>query len=420
MEAKNATEHNKIKSELFYGAGNMNNKKHLNKLMESKSRFLRAMLEGTDLMGLIKIGENLLGKPIALNTISHFAWYVSSNMPQNCIVPQTGGAEVKISHLYEFREMIYQFLDEFSAQHLLNMEGNYYLFCPVFDNRRLLGYSCLVSEELFTEWEKELHKVFCHVIAAKLARHEISRRVLLMSEEETFLMNILDDAVEDNGNSDMDQLFPKDIYMETIVVQMRESMGNLAPPFRAVDELKKILKCDICFGYYGSLVALAGMGSSHANRKQFESILSKYDMVAGVSYPLNRSNCFRISFEQSQTAVRMGREKLINQLMFYTDCVFHDLISQVEDYSMLIFLCNSDIYRLTEYDKTNQTNLSHTLKTWFESGGNTAETAVKLGIHRNSVMRRMDTIKELATSVDAFTLDGYFSLLMIDYIQNHE
>lgn len=57
--------------------------------------------------------------------------------------------------------------------------------------------------------------------------------------------------------------------------------------------------------------------------------------------------------------------------------------------------CQSVLSALLAYDADHNTDLVHTLRTYFRSNGNVIRTAEVLFLHRNSVLYRLQRIEDL-------------------------
>ncbi len=76
----------------------------------------------------------------------------------------------------------------------------------------------------------------------------------------------------------------------------------------------------------------------------------------------------------------------------------------------LKYYCNPVLEKLKNYDKSNNTQLYTTLRTYLECNMNLSETARKLFVHRNSLVYRINRINEL-THLDLDNINVLYSLI---------
>jgi len=62
----------------------------------------------------------------------------------------------------------------------------------------------------------------------------------------------------------------------------------------------------------------------------------------------------------------------------------------------LASFCQETIGALVEYDRTQHTNLVETLAAYFAHNGNLSATAEALFVHRNTLLYRMERIREIS------------------------
>lgn len=54
------------------------------------------------------------------------------------------------------------------------------------------------------------------------------------------------------------------------------------------------------------------------------------------------------------------------------------------------------IASIVEYDRRKKTNLLDTLETYLECGSNVAKTSIKLELHRNTLLQRLERLQKLS------------------------
>lgn len=102
------------------------------------------------------------------------------------------------------------------------------------------------------------------------------------------------------------------------------------------------------------------------------------------------------SFVEAQEAVRisinMGR---IPGVYFYEDCLVYKLLDTVAATDLAREFCRMTVEPLAAFDRENNTNMLETLEQYFACNCNVSQTAKKLYVHRNTLIYRIDKIKDI-------------------------
>ena len=122
-------------------------------------------------------------------------------------------------------------------------------------------------------------------------------------------------------------------------------------------------------------------------------------------------NSIRTSFKDTLNSINLKKYQNNCELICcYTDKQEYHLLSTLPE-SYLLKLCEDTINPLIEFDKNNNGNLIETLKIYYLSKFNSTDTAKKLFLHRNTLIHRLDKIRELLH--DDFTnSDKMFSIYL--------
>lgn len=103
----------------------------------------------------------------------------------------------------------------------------------------------------------------------------------------------------------------------------------------------------------------------------------------------------RTAFKDTLNCINLNKHQNINEpICCYSNKYEYHLISALSETSLLK-LCEDTIIPIIEFDKDNNTNLIDTLKLYYLSKFNCTDTAKKLFLHRNTLINRLDKIKEL-------------------------
>ena len=117
----------------------------------------------------------------------------------------------------------------------------------------------------------------------------------------------------------------------------------------------------------------------------------------------------RIKLE-AETAMQFGKAfEPESQIYFYDDYMVYDLFSQSIDNRVMVRLYNDVIKWITQYDNENKTELMETLRTLVASDFNMQIAAERLFIHRNTLYRRIEKLRELL-DLNSHNLQNYLML----------
>lgn len=131
----------------------------------------------------------------------------------------------------------------------------------------------------------------------------------------------------------------------------------------------------------------------------------------GISRCHSGLNSIRTSFKDTLNSINLKKHQDSNELICcYTDKQEYHLLSTLPE-SYLLKLCEDTINPLIEFDKNNNSNLIYTLKIYYLSKFNSTDTAKKLFLHRNTLIHRLDKIKELLY-IDFTDNDKIFSIYL--------
>lgn len=118
----------------------------------------------------------------------------------------------------------------------------------------------------------------------------------------------------------------------------------------------------------------------------------------GVGTPTEDFLNLRSSFVQASEALRLAEKNDRFAAGYYENFMVDQLIGAIPDREILEQFAELSLGALRQYDADHGTNLVRTLEIYFECNGNVSIAAKKLFLHRNSLIYRMDRIKEVLNS----------------------
>lgn len=131
----------------------------------------------------------------------------------------------------------------------------------------------------------------------------------------------------------------------------------------------------------------------------------------GISRCHSGINSIRTTFKDTLNCINFKKHQNSTEpISCYTDKQEYHLLSTLSE-AYLLKLCEDTISPLFEFDKNNNANLIDTLKIYYQSKFNSTDTAKKLFLHRNTLIHRLDKIKELLHN-DFTDNDKMFSIYL--------
>lgn len=103
---------------------------------------------------------------------------------------------------------------------------------------------------------------------------------------------------------------------------------------------------------------------------------------------------WRVSFQQAGQALEMARRLRESRPLYYSDLSVYRLLLQLENHPELAAFKSKILGSLLAYEGSS--DLLRTLEVFFEHNANLSKAAEALFIHRNTLMYRMERIKEIS------------------------
>lgn len=116
--------------------------------------------------------------------------------------------------------------------------------------------------------------------------------------------------------------------------------------------------------------------------------------VGGVcEYPSD----FPRSYREAQLALRIQRAIGSNQpILSFDQLGIYSVLAEVEDTAAVERFARDWLGALFDYDAQHNSELVTTLATYLERGGNSANTATTLAVHRNTLKYRLQRVREIS------------------------
>ena len=141
-----------------------------------------------------------------------------------------------------------------------------------------------------------------------------------------------------------------------------------------------------------------------------DEVLSGNNLTAGLSNPFSDlTETLRFYHQGLETANTAVFGNMHYGIFKYSDNLIYNLAKFISASGNIRDFCPPEIEKIYRYDKKNDSDLVKTLNVFLDCCGSYVEAAKKLNIHHNSMLYRMNRIKEL-TGLDME--DGYTRLVL--------
>ncbi|MFV0465453.1 MAG: helix-turn-helix domain-containing protein [Lachnospiraceae bacterium] len=218
-----------------------------------------------------------------------------------------------------------------------------------------------------------------------------------------FLIDLLQDVQPSvhNAERQMKLIHFKPLGKYYIAVIKTEEMDLGAKDAEALaEQMRGILTGNIYAAYKDTFVILFNREGEHSIGEYTMETLKKYarinKMKTGISnefYEITEAGKF---YHQALKAVEYGniihKEKT---LFLYEDFSYMEMLDICREQANMFSFCVPAVFRLLKYDEENGTEFMKTLYHYLEHNGNTANTSKSLFIHKNTLLYRMDKIRQM-------------------------
>ena len=138
----------------------------------------------------------------------------------------------------------------------------------------------------------------------------------------------------------------------------------------------------------------------------------KNDYSIGIGKLTKSVRCLHKSYRQAKNIQKLQlKNKIDKSLIFYSDMGIYKLLMNIENEDILSEYYEHSIKPLREYDKKNNSDLTHVLRSYLKNNGSVKETADELFIHRNTVNYKINKIEEIL-NIDLSSLDARVQLMV--------
>ncbi len=131
-------------------------------------------------------------------------------------------------------------------------------------------------------------------------------------------------------------------------------------------------------------------------RRQASTEFPTDPLAIGIGRPVDALIGLRDSYREARQALSMARRLASPNALYFGELNVYRLLFLLEHSPELTSFCQETIGTLVEYDHAQGTDLVETLSAYFAHKGNLSQTAEALFVHRNTLLYRMERIREIS------------------------
>ena len=120
-------------------------------------------------------------------------------------------------------------------------------------------------------------------------------------------------------------------------------------------------------------------------------------LIGGISGPAAALLDWPQVYAEALQAMELGQRLKINHVVNFSGLGVYKLLGQLEDIPAVHEFTQQIIGPLAEYDREHRSSMVQTIDAYFDHHGNISQTAESLFIHRNTLLYRLERIKELTS-----------------------
>ena len=295
-------------------------------------------------------------------------------------------------------------------------------------NNQLAGTIVVFEiQKPFQDTDMQLVKMLSDVITLKM-KSETGSIQSKNAAYEHFFNDLL------NGELYADSLYER---LQTLNITILDNIYIIAIDINEYDQTHRTIQylknslvetlnegTSVIYNNYIVTVIMLESGStiSEALIGRIEQFCQKRRLFAGISNCFHDISKFKLYFDQAITSLELSRRLTkTSHLAFYNKLITEHMISIASHHTDLRLLCNDDLMNLLHYDEQNDTTYANSLYEFLNHERNLARTSEILHVHRNTLIYRINRIKELLNN-DLDDAHYRFSLLlsykMISFLNN--
>ena len=165
------------------------------------------------------------------------------------------------------------------------------------------------------------------------------------------------------------------------------------------EQLQPILNSSFYLIREAELVILFNLHDKENIHELIDDFLARYtsksDYIVGISNRFAKLVDTRFYYEQAKKANHMSHQYENWSVCYFSDIMPIEALHVINRSENLLNYCMPEVINLLEYDKNANSDLVTTLWVYLENFGNTAKSAAQLYIHKNTLLYRINKIKDI-------------------------
>lgn len=386
------------------------------KILNSSDKLLNAIIHDRGLQHILNVGYDIIRNPIVLFDSNTNLIARSKDIETDDPLLK----EILISGC--FSKETFRFIEEIDFTRIYNNRYPYIFKTDKLKHDRIIGnvyiYGLAVATIVVVENgkyfdEEDLVLVFqlCEILSSEMQKNKIYKNLQEVSLE-TFISDILDSKLE--NATDIEKRATSlgwSIYKNTFlfVIDINIYATDIA---NIRDQLDRILQD--CYIYIYNNYVLIFLDSKynhidlHKDFKELEIFLKENSMFAGLSSCFHNLIDLPIIFNNTIKAIELGMRNNDKSVIFSYDLYqISHLLDTCSLNNNIVEFCHPTVPRIIQYDLENKTEYGKTLYFYIINFKDSLQTAKNLHTHRNTILYRIDKIKEI------FNIDIHDGTLLI-------
>lgn len=394
---------------------------------------VNALFSGNGLQYLIDSATQLFGNPIYVTDLQYKYLAMSAGLVPNNTFFNEESATGYIS------EKGILFIQQNKIDQKVRDSGTaYYCFSPLLNSGMLIdavliqgievGHIMMIeSEHSFREYDPDFFHRFSKLVSMELQKHSsyTNNKGVMYSY---FLADLIERPVENIGNIKS--------RFQLLGYHMKESFYIIAIPPAGhtttelrmnviLEQMRRIFPGCIYVIYQDTIVLLItkdlDQNLSRHEMSQLEEYLRANQLRAGISnFYQNLTDTprfYRQAVDSVHLAIKLNSG---SPICCYSDYYFYKMLETYEKEDKEIrFLLHPGIMKLNLYDLEHHTDLIKTLTAYLKQPGQPSRISKELHIHKNTLLYRMNKIKEITNCEFSEGIDymnANLSLMIMQYL----
>jgi purine catabolism regulator len=165
----------------------------------------------------------------------------------------------------------------------------------------------------------------------------------------------------------------------------------------------------------GSLLLMLPVTNSTRPRELVEQLRERLDadyngVMLALGGPVDTLSEWRRTLEEAEQALILGRQLFgVGRVLAFSDLGVYRLLVRLRETPELWAFYRETLSKLADYDQRQRADLIKTLEAYFNHLGNLRATSEALHVHRNTLLYRLERIKDIS-GMDLSNAEEHFAL----------